>query len=179
MDDCTVRKTTGTRYTDLIPDWLDALRTMASQSEAFDSLNHGESHALILLSKSDSGLSAGALSETMGITTGRMANILRRLEEKGLVDRTVVPSNRRMASIELTEEGRDHAAALLDSMQQKAVAVLEALGRDDAETLIRILRKLAANATIDRRPDPNSSSSAPPASDSLIPNNPSASTHKP
>ena len=131
------------RFADLIPDWLEALKTMASQSEAFDLLNHGEGHAMLLLLKSDSGLSAGEMSQTRGLTTGRMANILRRLEEKSLVDRTVVPSNRRKAVITLTEEGHTYAADLSAHMKKRAVSVLEALGRDDAETLIRILRKLA------------------------------------
>ena len=131
------------RFADLIPDWLEALKTMASQSEAFDLLNHGEGHAMLLLLKSDSGLSAGEMSQAMGITTGRMANILRRLEEKCLIDRTVVPSNRRKAVITLTEEGHVYATDLSAHMKKRAVSVLEALGRDDAETLIRILRKLA------------------------------------
>ena len=140
------------RYADLVPEWLDALKLMAAQSQAFDSLNHGEGPALLLLLKADAGLSAGAMSETMGITTGRMANILRRLEEKKLVDRTVVPSNRRKASITLTDEGRAYARGLYDHIRRRAISVLDVLGRDDAETLIRILRKLADNVGSERTP---------------------------
>lgn len=133
------------RYADLIPDWLDAIKLMASQSEAFDSLNHGEGHALLVLLKTGSGLSAGEMSEAMGLTTGRTANILRRLEDKGLIERGVVPSNRRKASIALTAEGRARAVELSNHFRRRAAEALDALGREDAEAFMRIVRKLAAH----------------------------------
>lgn len=136
------------RYADLLPAWLDAVKTMASQSEAFGSLNHGEGHALLVLSRTQIGLSAGELAQAMGITSGRMANILRKLEHKGLTLRSAVPQNRRKSSIELTESGKVAAAELRSKIQQRSLTILETLGREDSEALIRILKKLA-----DEKPD--------------------------
>ena len=52
----------------------------------------------------------------------------------------------------MTDEGRAYARGLYDHIRRRAISVLDVLGRDDAETLIRILRKLADTVGSERTP---------------------------
>lgn len=130
-------------FDDLIPLWFEAVKVIIAQKEEFSPLNKGEGAALLLLANSAHDLSAGELSAALGISTGRTANILHQLENKGFVERTILDSNRRKTKISLTKAGNTHATEAFERAQKKAAEVLQKLGREDAEELIRILKKLA------------------------------------
>ncbi|MGC5627742.1 MarR family winged helix-turn-helix transcriptional regulator [Georgenia sp. Z1344] len=89
-------------------------------------------------------LTPGALTGSMMVTAAAMTNRLSRLEEKGLVDRSTDPDNRRSVRVSLTPRGR----AVIDDVAPRHVRaegdLLAAL--DDAELaqLAGLLEKLLA-----------------------------------
>lgn len=132
-------------FDDLIPAWFELIKGLVKQKESFSPMSQGEGRALLLLSSSPEGLCSGELCARMNLTTGRMANILHQLDDKGYIEREAVPTNRRKTKITLTAAGVHHIDTIMCEAKSKASDVLRRLGREDAETLIRIFKKLADN----------------------------------
>ncbi|NUS13111.1 MAG: MarR family transcriptional regulator [Streptomyces sp.] len=89
-------------------------------------------------------LSPRELSATLMLTTGGMTGRLDKLERAGLLERSPDPNDRRGLRVSLTQRGAevvDQALVAGLAVQQSAVAVL---GKDDAETLAALLRRLLA-----------------------------------
>lgn len=82
------------------------------------------------------------LVEEMGLTSGRVANILRGLEQKQLIRRTRDGTDGRKVHISLTDTGMTQAQQLMDDIHSRNVALLDALGEPDSRELLRLLRKL-------------------------------------
>lgn len=82
------------------------------------------------------------LVEEMGLTSGRVANILRGLEQKQLIRRTRDGADGRKVHISLTDTGMAQARQLLDGIHSRNVALLDALGESDSQELMRLLRRL-------------------------------------
>lgn len=68
----------------------------------------GEEAALFWLSKLDPPVSAGELASHLGITSGRIANILSSLDRKKLIERRRSSEDRRQIYVSLTPAGNDH-----------------------------------------------------------------------
>lgn len=87
-------------------------------------------------------LTAGALLDTMMITSGAMTNRIDRLEAKDLVRRVKNPDDGRQVLVTLTDKGMgivdaavvDHAANELD--------ILAGLNRSEQDQLVALLQKL-------------------------------------
>jgi DNA-binding MarR family transcriptional regulator len=88
-------------------------------------------------------LAPGRLSAALLLSTGGTSNVLRRLEERGLVRRARAADDGRARSVRLTAAGvRLSEAAVLRSSAAQA-EVLSGLGDADATRLVKGLRKLA------------------------------------
>lgn len=127
---------------DLIDEWAAIVKGMFTQAKPFSNLAQGENLALLMLSRTSEGLSSGKLSSIMEVTSGRMANILHQLEEKQFITRAVNPLNKRMNVITITDKGIQRVAAIEEIAKSRTADILHRLGREDAETLIRIFKKL-------------------------------------
>ena len=101
----------------------------------------GETTVLMTLFRSEEPLTPGSLGSFAQVSSARMANILRALEEKGLVTRAHSSEDRRSVRVALTDEGRRRAGAIRQERTQAVVRYLEALGPDDAAELVRIVRR--------------------------------------
>ena len=76
-----------------------------------------------------------------------MANVLRSLEEKGLVTRKHSQADRRRVTVSLTEAGRAEDKRHKAEFEELASAFLAQLGEKDTREMLRILRRV--NQTID------------------------------
>ena len=89
------------------------------------------------------GVYSGVLKDQLGVGSGRMADILRRLEEKELIVRSEDTEDSRRVVVHITELGRERAV----SMNQRVLAwyerLHEYLGEEDSRELIRLLKKLS------------------------------------
>ena len=102
----------------------------------------GEDGVLLWLYMQGRDALAGELARAMGLTSGRIANILKKLDEKGYVTRTTGTTDKRKVNITLTQAGRER----IEQQKQKEIerynAVLEKLGEEDAAEYIRITKKI-------------------------------------
>lgn len=108
--------------------------------------NRGEDGVVLCLYSSECALLAGELGERTGLSTGRIANILRKLETKGLVKRMQDELDRRCVHVSLTEQGRAYAQGLKNSAVQAHGELLERLSSTDATEFVRIVRRCIRSA---------------------------------
>ncbi len=101
----------------------------------------GERGVLLFLYREKKTLYSGELVQKLGLTTGRMANILKKLEERRLVERTFDADDRRRVRVALTEEGARAAEEEYQRMLAEEEAVLEYFGEQDTETILRLAEK--------------------------------------
>ncbi len=101
----------------------------------------GEEGVLLYLSRQDRMLLSGELTAASGLGIGRVANILRQLEEKGQILRVSDRRDKRRVYVSLTPEGRRQA----ERLRQAAVARIEGLtaylGAEDSAPLFRLFSR--------------------------------------
>lgn len=85
-------------------------------------------------------LSPGDLLETMMVSSGTMTNRIDQLEKAGLVQRIANPQDRRSVLIALTEKGLSVVDAAVTAHVANQHRLVAHLGKEDRETLDRILR---------------------------------------
>lgn len=83
-----------------------------------------------------------ALSRSMGVSSARIAALLKHLEQKGLVLRRTDEHDERRVNVSLTDAGRK----LINERRREAIelvaAALRSLGEEDALEYIRIQQKM-------------------------------------
>ena len=101
----------------------------------------GEDAVLICLSRSEEPMLSGLLVEATGLTTGRIANILKSLERKGLVSRMPDQEDRRRVLVSLTEQGQSAVGELYRSGTQRLARLMDYLGEEDGADILRLLER--------------------------------------
>ena len=101
----------------------------------------GEEGVLFCLLHSDGSLQPGELAARLDLTSGRIANILRSLESKGLVQRESVDQDGRKMRVFLSESGKRYAARQEEITLSQQQALMEHLGEEDAREMLRLLEK--------------------------------------
>lgn len=103
--------------------------------------SRGEDLALLLLHDRNDTVYAGEFTTALGITTGRVANLLKQMERKGYVTRVPDSADRRKIRINLTETGICQAQKAYNHMLGDYVWLLEGLGEQDSQQLIRVIKQ--------------------------------------
>jgi len=83
----------------------------------------------------------GALAESLHCDASNATWLVDRLEERGLVERGTVPTDRRVKTVELTPLGAKTRAAVIERLHEPPEDLL-ALDREDLEELRAALAKL-------------------------------------
>lgn len=102
----------------------------------------GEFFVLNYLSEHEDNVYPKDLSESMGVSTARIAVVLNQLEKKQLVRRRVDPRDNRRMIVDLTEEGQQKIEQAQAQFHAYVCAKLEELGPEDAQAYVRISKKL-------------------------------------
>ena len=123
----------------LIDMHLNSFKAMSTMGEALTT--RGEESMLLYLSQQDEPVLSGDLTVHLGLTSGRVANILRVMEAKQLIMRSQGIVDKRQVQVILTDEGRKEAEACYRKMIGEYREMLEFLG-DDAEEATRLIRKI-------------------------------------
>lgn len=121
-------------------------------SKAFrcmDEANAGIGGAMRLLAEArESGavVTAGAIAEKLGVSTPRVAALLKRLESKGLIARKRSAVDARVTEVVLTDEGFARVEAFRIEMRAQVAMLIDELGeerlRDFFETASEIRARL-------------------------------------
>ena len=101
----------------------------------------GEMELLRTLMESGHELTPSQLAESSMVSSARVANILRALEDKGIVARKHSQVDRRVVLVSLTDEGRELCRRKQGEFDALIVSYLKALGPEDAKGLVRIVRR--------------------------------------
>jgi len=81
------------------------------------------------------------VADFLSCNSSNLTGITDRLEERGLVQRTLDPDDRRVRLLVLTDEGRGVQRRIKDFLREPSDS-MEALTDEEVETLIRLLAKL-------------------------------------
>lgn len=126
-------------YEEIAEQWLALAQRNASNagSNCSDILK-GEGRLLCLLLENEGGMLSGHIGEATGITTGRVANLLKQLEAKGLIERGQGATDKRQTVVSLTEAGRERAEAIKQLNVTQEIEVLKTLGKENAQALLKL-----------------------------------------
>lgn len=94
-------------------------------------------------------LTVTELSNLLHITPAGVTHLLNPLEELGCIERLPDPNDRRVVLIALTEKGQDIAAHLIAEVQARLSGLVDYLGEEDSQTLIRLMSKMIAFFNVD------------------------------
>lgn len=103
---------------------------------------NGEGPVLVFLNEKGC-VTAGELMKHAHVGTGRISNILKTLEAKGLILRIKRKEDRRITDVILTDRGRENIVEQQRKMRERLRLMLDYLGEDDTNHLMRILYKLS------------------------------------
>jgi len=103
---------------------------------------------VLYLLKDGARLSQKDLARFARIEQPSMAQTLARMERDGLIERTPDPKDGRSSLVFLTERARERLPELRRALGRGNEAVLEGFSADEAETLLRLMRRL--NENLDR-----------------------------
>lgn len=84
----------------------------------------------LLLSAADNRLSAGELSKSMGVSTARVAVLLKKMENKGLIEKKEDESDARVTLVKLSEEGKRIAALMKENMLRHIANIIDKVGEE-------------------------------------------------
>ncbi|MGI9288269.1 MAG: MarR family winged helix-turn-helix transcriptional regulator [Pseudomonadales bacterium] len=85
-----------------------------------------------------------SLGAQLGIDRTNVADVVARLEKRGLVKRIINPADRRSKLVSITRAGRQMAKELTPAMVAAQKILIEPLSEKEQATLIKILQKLLA-----------------------------------
>jgi len=105
-------------------------------------VTRGETGLLMYLGMEHNGASAGELGDRMKVGSGRIANVLKALESKGMVVRSRSPLDRRGVQVCLTEKGQIFVGARRREFLKRMQHLMEQLGEEDTEQLFRLMRRI-------------------------------------
>lgn len=99
------------------------------------------------------GVDQASVAEMIGYDRATIGGVIDRMEKKGWLSRTVSAQDRRSRVLALTSRGKQIHAALLPIVLELQRDILEALTRDERDTLIRLMRKIVSAGTASEPPD--------------------------
>lgn len=97
---------------------------------------------LQLLLEADQTLTAGMLSEAMNVSTARMAVLLRKMSEKGLIMKETHALDGRVTVVRLTEYGEAIAGKKREEALRQIGAVIDKVGMERMLEFIRISKEI-------------------------------------
>lgn len=111
--------------------------------EMMQKFSGGECYMLGYLHRNGGSVMAGELAKCARVSTARVTAMLKGSEKKGYIRREMVEDDRRKTKVVLTENGREMIQGYYREALDHTAQYLEALGPEDTEHLIRIMKKTA------------------------------------
>jgi DNA-binding MarR family transcriptional regulator len=96
--------------------------------------------------QSEGPITAGALADATGLTTGAITGVLDRLEQAGLACRERDPDDRRKVRVRALPAMAERMAPLFEPMESEATSVLSSYRVEELAFLVDFLRSLQAAA---------------------------------
>jgi DNA-binding MarR family transcriptional regulator len=126
-----------------IPHYARSVRAVLDDIEQPDLITLAQLRTLqAIAAYSESGTLNTTLARQLGVAAPSMTAMVDGLVERGLVDRTIDPNNRRQVIIRLTENGISRLATLESAITERISTALAVLSQDQKEHLLGALHDL-------------------------------------
>lgn len=102
----------------------------------------GENAVLTWLVRQQEDVHPGDLAEKLSLVPGRMTDILKTLEKKGMIRRERDPEDRRRVLVRITPKGARSVTDRREQIRVQYSGLYEELGLDDTIKLIELLQKV-------------------------------------
>ncbi len=102
----------------------------------------GMGFILLMLENPDREIVAGDISEEMNVSTARVAALLKKMEQNGLITRENSDSDARRTVVKITPKGKETILEKRAEFLKKTELLIEKVGISDLEEFIRISRKI-------------------------------------
>ena len=102
----------------------------------------GENAVLTWLVRQEEDVHPGDLAEKLSLVPGRMTDILKTLEKKGMIRRERDPEDRRRVLVRITPKGARSVTERREQIRVQYSGLYEALGLNDTVKLIELLHKV-------------------------------------
>ena len=109
-----------------------------------------QTHVLLYLRRQGGQVSQGELTAHMRVKPSTVNGILDRLEEKGLVERTVSGTDARQRLVTLTSSGVERESQTQQCFQDAEALIARGMTTEETETLRRLLELVIHNLEEDR-----------------------------
>lgn len=97
---------------------------------AMDKVNLGIGAVIKLLEKSGGSATAGQISEAHGVSTARVAALIKKMSAKGLVEKAHDEHDARVTVVRLTEQGRQLAESRKRDMYRDVGRMIDEIGME-------------------------------------------------
>ena len=102
----------------------------------------GENAVLTYLVHHSTEVHPSEMAEKLSLVPGRMTDILKMLEKKGMIRREKDPEDRRRVLVKITPKGIHNVTERREQIRVQYSGLYEALGLEDTVKLIELLRKV-------------------------------------
>ena len=102
----------------------------------------GENAVLTCLLRNEEELHPSELAEKLSLVPGRMTDILKTLEKKGMIRREPDPADRRRVLVKITPKGVRDVTERREKVRAQYSGLYQALGLNDTVKLIDLLKKM-------------------------------------
>lgn len=127
---------------DLPEELYRVLAELLGRRKNIDVINsiRGEYGVLNCLCGAKEGASAGDLCKRLHVVPGRMADILKSLEQKELIVRAHAVDDRRVVKAQITEKGREVSLMRRQEIREDYAGLFQLLSENEVRELIRLLK---------------------------------------
>lgn len=131
------------RYEALAQELMHSLdqQIKSPPQEEMGAAMRGEMAVLRLLTREGMPMTAGKISQMLGMTTSRIAAVLGSLEKKEMILRQADDADKRRVFVTLTQHGSACCQRRRQEVLAHMTAMLAYLGEDDAENFVRIMKR--------------------------------------
>lgn len=107
-----------------------------------DESQRGTGFVLAYLRGADHEVIAGELARGLGVSTARIAALLKAMEKNGLIIRQRSSEDARQTVVKITDAGAEFTNELKEQLLLKIELLIEKVGKRDLEEFIRISNKI-------------------------------------
>ena len=101
---------------------------------------------LVMNQGTDAEPTAVELARQLSMDAGAMTRMIDRMSEKGLIERSRCPQDRRATRLALTDSGREAVGPIAETLATTLNDLLQGFSREEFDTLVAMLKRLDANA---------------------------------
>ncbi len=92
-------------------------------------------------------VTVSGLTQHVPVDAGRISRMVSKLEDRGLVRKVRLRTDRRVVRVEMTEEGRAMATELMESVGEHYTNIIRNVSAEELTGLMAFVEKMTENAT--------------------------------